>query len=396
MDTDNRNMISDLFFSVAEKNFNLKTQTLEWFNNAFGMSMRNGIFRVITVRFDCFRQVQDSTDIISIMQEECIKILRANLEKFCYDILFANDFLFCRGLLSYAPGKEEQVRRALESSIVAIKEFPKVAASARVTLGLSLPYRELVDTNQAVKETKEAIWLRFSKGTGRVIEWEKDQVFPASYLKTLEYYKRKLKKACVLLDIDTFTKTIKEFFTLPKRILASMETRAFLYEIELYMYEVNREAISEFSDVALVHKAIRDAHKNATTLEEYLDCYTVHMSSLFEQIIKYVPKNSKLVRQAEYFVQENIAKGIRLSDVANQVGLNAVYFSHLFKKATGENFTDYVVGCRIDASKTYLTQEKNKLDAIAALTGFSDAKYFSKKFKEKEGISPSEYRKFHC
>jgi len=396
MDNNDRDLISNLFFSAAVSNFNLKNQTLEWFNNAFGTAMRGGIFRVCNVKFDCFPEVLKNIDVThAAMQEECLKIIRTNMTGLCHDILLANDFLLCRGLLNYAPENEKQVRQAVESSLTAIRKLPGVAAATNVTFGLSLPYGELVDTHQALREAMEAIWLRYSKGTGKVIEWEKGHVLSASYLKNLENYKRKLKKACALLDINTFQQTIKEFFSLPKRILASMETRALLYEVELYMYEVNRDPIAEFSDVALVHKAIRDAHKKVATLEEYFDCYTVHFTSLFKDIIKHTPKNNKMIREAEYIVKESISKEIRLSDVADQIGLNAIYFSHLFKKTTGINFTDFVIRCKINAAKTYLTQEKNKIEAIAASTGFSDAKYFSKKFKEKEGVSPSEYRKYH-
>ena len=393
--TYNRNSISSVFFSVARNNFNLKTQTLEWFNEVFGFTVQNGIFRVLSFRFDCFHYEQEDIDAAFVLQNECLKMVKDHLKGICHDVLLANDFLISRGLLNYSPAKEKQVREALESALAEIVGLPGTASTARITLGLSLPYREITESHQAMQEAMEAIWLRFTKGTGKVIEWEKGEALSASYVKTLENYKRKLKKACVLLDIKTFQETIKTFFSLPTRILSSMETRALLYEIESYMYEVNRDPISEFSDVALVHKSIRDAHKKASTLEEYFDCYAAHFTSLFEDIIKHTPKNNKMVREAEYFVRENIAREIRLRDVADQIGLNDVYFSHLFKKTTGTNFTDYVVGCKIDAAKTYLTRERMKMDAVASLTGFSDAKYFSKKFKEKEGITPSEYRKYH-
>jgi two-component system response regulator YesN len=86
---------------------------------------------------------------------------------------------------------------------------------------------------------------------------------------------------------------------------------------------------------------------------------------------------------------------IRLTDVAEQLDLNPVYFSHLFKKITGMNFTDYVLDHKISIAKTHLVRKNVKIDTVASLTGFSNAKYFSRKFKEKEGHTPSEYRKIH-
>jgi two-component system response regulator YesN len=388
-------LLSNLFFDIGRNNFNLKPLTLEYINNAFGMAMRHGIFRICHVRFDFFHHAVQDTGFILTMEDECLKIMRANMGELCYDTLFSRGFLQCSVLLNYPSGKEEQVRCALESCLVKIKQFLTAADTAAVTFGLSLPYRELGGTCQAIMETIEAVWLRFSKGTGRVIYWEKEQVFPSSYIKIFENYKQNLKKACLLLDIDTFLQTARGFFSLPKRILMCKETRALLYEVEQYMYEINEESILAFSDVTVIRKKIIDAHRKAGTLKEYLDCYVEHMASLFKQIIAQMSKNNKLVRQAQYFVEQNLGRTISLTDAAEQIGLNAVYFSHLFKKITGINFTDYVTARKITAAKTYLAQGNIKVGAVAALAGFSNEKYFSKKFKEKEGLTPGEYRKLH-
>jgi two-component system response regulator YesN len=394
METDDRNILSNLFFTTAVNDFNIKTQTLEWFNEAFGMKMRNGIFRVFTLRFDFSRQSLINEQGINSIQKKSMEIIKTSLSGICFDLLLTRNVFFCRSLLNYLPERESELLNALESSLEEIKKIPELAAAGMATLGLSLPYKEIMHTQKALKEVKEAIWLRFSKGKGKIIEWEKEQPLSESNLKTMDYYKRKFKATCLQLDRDEFLRTSKDFMALPKRFLLSKETRTLLYDIEQFMYEANRDLISEFSDIALIHKNIRNALKQAATLEEYFESYFLHISSLFEQINQCSSKNSKLIKQIKSIVKQEITKDVRLGDVAYQTGLNEVYISHLFKKETGINFTDYVLRCKIDVAKQHLVNNKIKIDTIATLAGFSNSKYFSKKFKEAEGISPSEYRRF--
>jgi two-component system response regulator YesN len=395
MDTGVRDLVPNLFFDIALNNFSLKPLTIGRINNAFGLAMRPGIFRVFSIRFDFFHHAVQNRTAILTMQGECLKVIRVNIWELCYDILLANDFLQCRVMINYPPEKEKTVLDALESSLADIKRFSDVANAVDVTVGVSLPYRDIADTYHAMRETIEAIWLRFSKGTGKVIYWEKEQALPSKYVRILGNYEHELKKACMLLDVDLFLKTIKEFISLPRRLLMCKETRILIYKIELYMYEINQEYISCFSDVTLIQQTIRDAQRKARRLEEYLDYYIVNMTTLFKQIIEKSPKGGKYIRQARYFVEQNIDKVINLTDMADYLGLSSVYFSHLFKKTTGENFTDYVIARKITAAKAYLTEKKEKIGDIAVLTGFSNAKYFSRIFKRLEGVTPNEYRKLH-
>ena len=393
-----RESISKIFISIAENNFNFKIQSLQWYNELFGLKMQNGLFRYLNISFDCFSNIPVDKDAVINIQNECIKIIYKLLEEHCYDLLLTNDFLLSLGFINYPPEKDTKVRQVLESAMELLKNIPYARGLTRdivtITCGLSQPFENLAGIGQARKEAMEAVWMRFSRAKGKIIEWEMEDVLSETHLRAMDQYKRRLKKACSLLDLDLFDQTLKSFFSLPKRILANSETRAILYDVELYMYEVNRNSISKISDLTLL-KRVGQINTKLSTMEEYLDHYSSQMESLFKEILKCGPKSNKLIREAENFVRENIAKDLRMSEVADQIGLNAVYFSHLFKKLTGIKFTDYVLDCKIQAAKTYLTQDKIKIEAIAANTGFSDSKYFSKKFKEKEGLSPSEYRKLY-
>ena len=73
--------------------------------------------------------------------------------------------------------------------------------------------------------------------------------------------------------------------------------------------------------------------------------------------------------------------------------LSRSYASVLFKRETGEKFSDYLQGVRIEKSCALLRDTSLSVQETAERTGFFDTAHFSRVFKEKMGISPMEYRK---
>lgn len=107
-------------------------------------------------------------------------------------------------------------------------------------------------------------------------------------------------------------------------------------------------------------------------------------------------KYSPAVDTAIEFVENNIEdEQLSLKWMANKIlYMNVDYLGKIFKKETGENFSQYVVRIRIEKAKQLL---KNRPDhrtfEIAAMSGFGDnPQYFSQVFKKYTGSTPSEYR----
>jgi two-component system response regulator YesN len=64
----------------------------------------------------------------------------------------------------------------------------------------------------------------------------------------------------------------------------------------------------------------------------------------------------------------------------------------LFKKEEGISLTDYIVNVRINKAMEYLRDPQFTVYEVATKTGFNDEKYFSKVFKKKVGVTPTEYK----
>lgn len=101
------------------------------------------------------------------------------------------------------------------------------------------------------------------------------------------------------------------------------------------------------------------------------------------------------IRIAKRYVEENFSDIVSLERAADLAGLNPNYFSVLFKKITGKNFSEYLTDWRMEEAKRLLRTTTKNLTEISLAVGYKDAKYFSKLFTRTVGLKPNEYRKLY-
>ena len=95
------------------------------------------------------------------------------------------------------------------------------------------------------------------------------------------------------------------------------------------------------------------------------------------------------------YIDRNIKRGVTLDMAATYVGMSASYFSKFFKKYMGVNFITYVTDRKIEAAKDMLVNTDRPVVNIAYDLSYSETNYFSKTFKKKVGVTPTEYRERH-
>ncbi len=91
---------------------------------------------------------------------------------------------------------------------------------------------------------------------------------------------------------------------------------------------------------------------------------------------------------ADHFVQD-----ITLAELASECCMNRSYFCRQFHEITGRTAIAYVNEYRLAKAKALLLTTSRSISEIAAATGFADSSYFTRKFKELYGISPSAMRR---
>jgi len=103
-------------------------------------------------------------------------------------------------------------------------------------------------------------------------------------------------------------------------------------------------------------------------------------------------KSSKEIKHIAEIIQKNCYKEISVKALADEVHMNAEYFSRIFKKHVGMSPQKYIIYCRILHAKLLLSDKNNKVEWVARQCGFSSIHYFSRVFKKYEGMSPSQYQ----
>lgn len=85
-------------------------------------------------------------------------------------------------------------------------------------------------------------------------------------------------------------------------------------------------------------------------------------------------------------------KGIpSIEQIAEQLSVSKRYLSDTLKKETGKTSTEHLQLYLIDEAKNVLLNPNKTISEVAYELGFEYPTYFSRLFKKKEGISPTEY-----
>ncbi|MEO1515049.1 MAG: helix-turn-helix transcriptional regulator [Bacteroidota bacterium] len=86
-------------------------------------------------------------------------------------------------------------------------------------------------------------------------------------------------------------------------------------------------------------------------------------------------------------------KGVpNIDQIAKKMSVSQRYLSDTLKKETGKTTTEHLQWFLINEAKNILLQPNKSISEIAYELGFEYPQYFSRLFKKKEGLSPSEYR----
>nr|WP_285858684.1 AraC family transcriptional regulator [Paenibacillus sp. MER 99-2] len=106
------------------------------------------------------------------------------------------------------------------------------------------------------------------------------------------------------------------------------------------------------------------------------------------------PANTKeAVLRTITHIEENYQQHWKVGELAAMACVGTRQYSHIFRQITGTSPMDYLHRVRVDHAKRLLRSPSRDMHAIATQVGFKDEFYFSRRFKQQEGVSPSMYMK---
>lgn len=115
---------------------------------------------------------------------------------------------------------------------------------------------------------------------------------------------------------------------------------------------------------------------------------------LYEETVFNTGKSGRSdVETVKSYVYEHYAEPLSAEILSSAVYLSTGYMSYIFKKETGEGLNRFIKIYRLEKARELLETTNKKIVQICQETGFSNASYFCKSFREYYGMSPEKFRK---
>ncbi len=98
------------------------------------------------------------------------------------------------------------------------------------------------------------------------------------------------------------------------------------------------------------------------------------------------------LKQVQDYIEENLAEGLALEQLAALIPMSQFHFARAFKAAVGTSPHRYVTQRRMERAKVLLSVTKLSLAEIAYRVGFSNQSHFTAQFRKATGGTPKQYR----
>ena len=106
-----------------------------------------------------------------------------------------------------------------------------------------------------------------------------------------------------------------------------------------------------------------------------------------------VNSENEIIRRAQQFITEHVREKLTVPLVARHVDVSPSYLTALFRKNLQISPGEYVRRIKLQESKQMIREDNLNFTEIAAALQYSTVHHFSRQFKDKFGITPTEYAK---
>lgn len=194
----------------------------------------------------------------------------------------------------------------------------------------------------------------------------------------------KLNEVAKANDFDDITKEVDSILQKIQKLNVTPDYAkhlVFLLFVDLYRH-------FDFSEVLYqdyIHQIITSQHYEE--LAKVIDC-TIQTIRENWQMKKYSMHITKIMS----IVENEYDSDLNLKEISDRLFLNPVYAGQLFKRETGQSFSQYLNIYRVQKVQECLLNTDDSIGIIAIKTGYSTANYLSKNFRKVCGLTPKDYR----
>lgn len=144
----------------------------------------------------------------------------------------------------------------------------------------------------------------------------------------------------------------------------------------------------DLCEESLAHLKVNDCKTASTLLAAFL-CL------LQDNAKPSIDSNSMaLFRQADQYIRRNLST-VTVESTARFLQISTRTLLNIFQKTVGIQTVEYIHNIKTDMARHLLLIEQNTVREIADQLGYTDSFSFSKSFRKRFGMSPTQYRTYH-
>ncbi|HEY5586624.1 MAG TPA: AraC family transcriptional regulator [Ruminiclostridium sp.] len=171
------------------------------------------------------------------------------------------------------------------------------------------------------------------------------------------------------------------------------------------IYYSQRMFLEDYTDeiFTLFEKALVERNKTSLNSQLMISTYLSQILILITRLVlEKTIKNidypmggevSRLVQKAVFYIHENYLNPLTVKEVCNHIGVSQQYLARLFQKNQGCSPIRYINLLRIRYAKDLMRNSSMSIKEIAYAIGFDNPHYFTRLFKNIEGIPPTTFIK---
>lgn len=367
-------------------------------NQLYHCNFKDGFYQGIVIKPDISRKEYNAESYQILLRRA--QIIAENIFKEeevieCLSITTVEGIFF---LLNKNGVDRQELRKQLTKIRINICGLRELFWNIRVTIGVGYPVTDFNQVRNTIVSARSTALSRVFHGFGMISQAD-SLIYPE--IKTTEMFDSKAQKMMLeyveAQNIDGVCKIIDniELAIYDKKISDGYFLLRLSKEIiDVFLFAIKNFDLQEESfDIRI--KILQEYHMCTTVQEIFQMLHTTFLEyiSMVQEEKKKV--ETKPIRDAKKFIEENYAKQLRLEDIGAEIGFNATYFSALFKKETGKNFSEFLIETRVHKAKEFLVEKEITVTEAAEKVGYTDMKYFTKIFRKETGLNPSEFQKMY-
>lgn len=150
----------------------------------------------------------------------------------------------------------------------------------------------------------------------------------------------------------------------------------------------------DWLELYVIRDELRYKEENESNeLASYISFYQNNLYKIFDcfcEIYKIVPQAQ--IAAAILYILNNPEAENKQTEIAEKIMMNSSVFSTLFKAHTNEYYGVYLADVKLRRGACILRNESIKSAKVSEILKYKDVSYFGRLFKQKFGMSPTEYQ----